>query len=109
MKSTFATKRLGPAAARQSHPRVLEAADHAGVDIAVLVDLGRAEKPVVEVTALRIQEDIGDICQHVRAVCRLHLVGGDGQPAGQRRRADDAALQHDRQVRRVHTPGHRGR
>ena len=100
---------VGAAAAGQPHlgPRV--AADGAGVEVAVPVDLGAADEPHVEEAALGEQERVGDAGQHLGAVGGAHLVGRDRQLARLPHGPDDAALDHHGEPRGVGALGqHRG-
>ena len=93
---------VGAAGPWQPHlrPAVL-AADHARVEVPVPVDLGAADEAAVQEAALREQEGVRDARQHRRPVRGAHLVGRDREPSGRDPGADDAALDHQRQPRRV--------
>ncbi len=83
-------------------------AEHARVDVAVLVDLRAAHEADVDEAALGEQERVGDARQHRRPMAGAHLVGGDRQPPRRDLGADDAALDDHRQPRRVTALGERG-
>ena len=74
---------VGAAGAGQPHLRLpVVAADHARVDVAVLVDLGAAHEAVVQEAALGEEERVGDARQHLGPMGRAHLVGRHRQPPG---------------------------
>jgi hypothetical protein len=99
---------VGATGAGQAHLRLpVVGAEHAGVDVAVLIDLRAAHEAVVEEAALREEKRVGDARQHLRAMTGTHLVGGDRQPPGLDARSDDSALDHHRQPRRVALLGQR--
>jgi len=75
----------------------------------VPVDLGAPHEPDVHEAALREQEGVGDPGQHGRAAPGAHLVGRDRQPVRRDLGADDPALDHQREPRRVAPPGERRR
>ena len=76
-------------------------ADERAVQVAVAVDLRPAHEADVDVAALQEQQHVGDRQDHVRPPRAALLVGRRRQLARHDERPDHAALEEDRQGRRV--------
>ena len=90
---------VGAAGAGKPHRRPVGIADQAGVDVAEHVDLGHAEKAVVEESALCHQEDVSGAGEHLGTDGGAHLVGRVRQFTGHQVDAHHAALENDCQAR----------
>ena len=94
----------GTSAPGQSHRRVIVAADHRGVDVAVPIDLGTAQEADFDPAVLEEKlEDVGHAADHQRAGHQGGVADGDGQPLGLG--PDGAGLIDQHQARRVGRPG----
>jgi hypothetical protein len=89
------------AGAGEAYPGVVGIADEGRVEVAEAVDLGAAHEAHVDIAALKQQEHVGDRQDHVGAARAALLVGRGRKLPRHDERPDHAALEQDRQRRRV--------